>query len=144
MARLLFPHERVLLGTSQQAGRPVVSLAGGSRTIYSDPAHTILADITDTDGNSIAGSKLTIDHLSRLPEFMGPDGVAVVYDDSGNTYYPVIEGSGPPGPAGPPGPTGQTGARRWHGSGPPPDFVEGAAPGDEYLDDDTLDLYVLS
>lgn len=103
MARQLFPSERLLLGVSQQAGRPAVSMAGGWRTIYVDPSHSIPADITDADGNSIGDSRLQIDSLSRLPEFYGPDSADVLYDDSGNAYYPVF---GPAGPVGPPGPAG--------------------------------------
>lgn len=64
----------------------------------------------------------------------------------------IIEADGgPQGPAGAPGPAGQDGApgpqgpvgtQRWYGSGPPT-VVIGAAVGDEYLDIDSGDLYVL-
>jgi hypothetical protein len=48
--------------------------------------------------------------------------------------------------AGPPGPKGVDGrsVRRFSGSGPPPDAIIGASPGDEYLDVLTGDLYVLT
>jgi hypothetical protein len=99
MTRLLFPHERTQLGVARQAGRPVVSLAGQWRTLYTDSDLTTLADILDSDLIPIPSSRVQIDNLSRLPEFWGPDGVGVVYDDSGNSFYPV----GQVGPQGPPG-----------------------------------------
>lgn len=109
MTRQLFPSERVLLGVSQQAGSAAVSLAGGFRTIYSDPAHTFLADITYPDGSAVTGSRLPIDNLSRLPLFLGPSGADVVYDDAGNDYFPVTGLPGPTGLAGPQGTPGTIG-----------------------------------
>lgn len=50
--------------------------------------------------------------------------------------------TGPPGPPGPPGSQGSVGGRRWYGDGPPGTVV-GSAPGDEYLDRLTGDLYYL-
>lgn len=51
---------------------------------------------------------------------------------------------GPPGPSGPTGPAGPSGdVERFYGVGPP-GVVIGASPGDEYVDTDTGDLYVLN
>lgn len=51
-----------------------------------------------------------------------------------------------PGPAGAglPGPAGRPGQPRFVGSGPPPDALIGAEPGDQYLDQRTGDLYTLT
>lgn len=43
-----------------------------------------------------------------------------------------------------PGPQGSPGQPRWHGAGPPDMVIVGAAPGDEYLDDTTGDIYTLT
>lgn len=56
-----------------------------------------------------------------------------------------IVNAGPPGPPGVDGAPGLPGAnagRRWYGEGLPGTVV-GAAPGDEYLDTLTGDLYIL-
>lgn len=87
MTRLVFPHERLQLGVARLAGRPAVSLAGQWRTIYTDLAHTALADIRYLDLSPIPLSRLQLDDLSRIPEFYGPDGAVKLYDDSGNTYF---------------------------------------------------------
>lgn len=60
------------------------------------------------------------------------------------TVVRVVEGGpvGPPGVDGRDGINGQSAGRRWYGEGPP-GLVVGAAPGDEYLDILTGDLYNL-
>src|SRR5688500_16142677 len=91
------------------------------------------------------------------------DAAGYFFESPANTAYippqlqsggtTVVQGPpGPPGPVGPPGPKGDTGspgaagaagARRWYGDGPPPQYIVGASPGDEYLDRASGTLYVL-
>lgn len=76
MARLTFPDEgsRLVFRTSG-AGKPLLSAAGGTATIYSNEAGTTLADIQTRDGVTVAGSVLSVNATSQLPLFLGPDGV---------------------------------------------------------------------
>lgn len=49
---------------------------------------------------------------------------------------------GPAGPPGPPGPA-SAGPVMWTGQGVPPDYIEGAKPGDTWLDTTTGTIYTL-
>lgn len=60
--------------------------------------------------------------------------------------YPSV---GPAGPSGPPGPRGEPGPASsgpvmWTGQGTPPDYIEGAKPGDTWLDTVTGTIYTLT
>ena len=60
--------------------------------------------------------------------------------------YPSIGPAGPEGPAGPrgePGPA-SSGPVMWTGQGTPPDYIEGAKPGDTWLDTTTGTIYTLT
>lgn len=50
---------------------------------------------------------------------------------------------GPPGPPGPPGPAGG-GNSIFSGQGTPPEYIEGARPGDMWIDTATGDTYKLT
>ena len=52
---------------------------------------------------------------------------------------------GPPGPQGPPGDPGTAfmGSVMWTGDGEPPEWIQGAKPGDRYLDTVTGTIYTL-
>lgn len=82
MARLPFPDEgsRMVWTTrrdnafSTAADLPAVAYA------QADEDDLTLADIRAADGSTVAGSALTVDRGSGLPDFLGPDGdVGVVY-----------------------------------------------------------------
>lgn len=53
--------------------------------------------------------------------------------------------TGPPGPQGPPGDPGTAfmGSVMWTGDGEPPEWIQGAKPGDRYLDTVTGTIYTL-
>lgn len=62
--------------------------------------------------------------------------------------YPSPGPMGPRGPEGPPGEDGKPGPASsgpvmWPGQGTPPDYIEGAKPGDTWLDTLTGDIYTL-
>ena len=50
---------------------------------------------------------------------------------------------GPQGPPGPPGPA-SVGPVMWVGQGAPPEYIDGAKPGDTWLDSTTGNLYTLT
>ncbi|WP_066583943.1 hypothetical protein [Corynebacterium provencense] len=58
---------------------------------------------------------------------------------------PTAGPMGPIGPAGPPGEPGPVsgGPVQWHGQGAPPEYIEGAKPGDTWLDVLTGTIYEL-
>jgi len=69
-----------------------------------------------------------------------------------NVTVAVVPVAGPPGPPGTPGPSGPSGPPgsngggyiSWfHGNGPPPTTIVGAAPGSIYIDDLTGNAYEL-
>lgn len=114
------------------------------------------------DGSPLVYDEKTVDDGHRLirrrcPEgdfassWMSPDPPGMTPEHSTNVGRPtenvlLSKGqAGPQGPVGPQGPSGPPGGaqRRWYGEGPPT-VVVGAAPGDEYMDTLTGDLYLLA
>lgn len=88
MARLTFPDEGSRL-VYRTVGTLLRASAGSTATVYTDSTVTTLADIQLPDGTPVVGSTLTVDHYSRLPLFLGPDGVDSVW---------VVVGDGPAAP----------------------------------------------
>lgn len=80
MARLTFPDEGSRL-VYRSAGRnkAMLNAGGGSVEVFTDAAGTTAADIQSTLGAMIAGGQLSVDNHSRIPLFLGPDGVDTVY-----------------------------------------------------------------
>lgn len=115
--RYLFPDDRVALRVST-AGGPLASASGATVLVYADPAGTQLADITDRTGAPIAGSALTVDDASMVPEFYGPDGEEQLWVTVGGGPVSLVNpvklvgpagAAGPAGPQGAPGPVGPVG-----------------------------------
>lgn len=85
--------------------------------------------------------------MANIPPVVGaveeiPKIVVVVERRPDIVVVPMTRGAaGPPGPPGPPGPSG-SGNRRWYGEGPPT-VVPGSSAGDEYVDTNTMDTYIL-
>lgn len=78
LARLVFPEDP----TVERAGSPGAvkrNAAGAVATVFASSAGTQLADIQNLDGTPVSGSTLIIDAYSRLPLFLGPDGVDTVW-----------------------------------------------------------------
>lgn len=67
----------------------------------------------------------------------------LIFDDV--LLFPSDGPAGPPGQDGPPGKPGPAsgGPVMWTGQGEPPDSIEGAKPGDTWLDTTTGDIYEL-
>jgi hypothetical protein len=78
VSRLTFPDEGSRL-VYRTAGDSLRTATGVVATVYVDAAATTLADIELPDGTPVTGSALTVDEYSRLPLFLGPDGVDSVY-----------------------------------------------------------------
>jgi hypothetical protein len=76
VARKTFPDDRSAYFIRGGAFR---SLAGETATVYSDAGGTTLANIQTVGAVAIPSAQLTIDSDSRLPLFLGPDGVDLVY-----------------------------------------------------------------
>ncbi|MGP9760132.1 hypothetical protein [Corynebacterium sp.] len=77
----------------------------------------------------------------------GQQDAPLVYDTV--MLYPAAGPTGPQGPEGPPGEDGRPGPASsgpvmWTGQGSPPDYIEGAKPGDTWLDTITGDIYELT
>lgn len=69
---------------------PFLSQAGKTVVIYSNEAGSVLADIVNDEGAAIAGSSLTVDNNSQIPQFYGPVGAEVLYARlNGGTPYPI-------------------------------------------------------
>lgn len=80
MARLIFPDEGSRLAYRMTgAGKPLLSAATGTVTIYADAAGVVLADIQLTTGEAVPTSTLTVTDASQLPLFLGPDGADTVW-----------------------------------------------------------------
>lgn len=81
MARLLFPDAASIDRVQATANTALLSAAGAQAKVYLDAPGTQLADITNPDGTAVAApGTLTLDSLSRLPEFLGPvSGAQVLY-----------------------------------------------------------------
>lgn len=78
MARLVFPDDTIILRPGAP-GSVVRNAAGATATVYTDAAGTTLADIQQLDGTAIVNSELPVDAFTRLPYFLGPDGVDTLY-----------------------------------------------------------------
>lgn len=92
-----------------------------------------------------SGGRIIV-HVPGRPTFVQPPtrgGVIVV------PAHGVAGEDGPPGPPGPQGPPGEPGGAflgsvLWTGDGTPPEFIQGAKPGDRYLDTSSGTIYTLT
>ena len=91
------------------------------------------------------GGQRVIVRVPGAPAFVSPPRLA------GTIVVPAhgVPGEdGPAGPPGPPGPPGEPGGAflgsvLWTGDGTPPEVIQGAKPGDRYLDTVTGMIYTL-
>lgn len=92
----------------------------------------------------VHGQRVTV-HVPGRPTFVTPPrrGGVVVVPAHGVPGPPGEDG--PPGPPGPPGEDGGafSGSVLWTGDGTPPEFIQGAKPGDRYLDTASGIIYTL-
>lgn len=72
MARRRFSQDRLAYRVSG-SDSPLLSAAGTQVTVYANQACTVLADIRTIDGATLPGSVLTVDAVSQIPLFLGPD-----------------------------------------------------------------------
>ncbi len=80
MARLTFPDEGSrLVFRMTGSGKPLLSAAAGTATIYADSAGATRADIQTLEGVTVASSTLTVTAASQLPLFLGPDNIDTVW-----------------------------------------------------------------
>ncbi len=132
------PADTVVLDDSGSPGVQVVAQDEDTITIVDQPAaQTVTVTETDVDAIEVPLEPETVVVTDDAP-------AQIVVAETGVAGPPGSQGpQGSQGAAGPQGPQGPVGHNRWYGDGPPV-VVIGAAPGDEYVDELTGDLYVLS
>lgn len=77
MTRWQFPQDRLVFRYGAP-GTPLYSPQGETVTICTDPAGTVSASIQSTSGAPV-DAVLSIGEDCLVPEFLGPDGVTVLY-----------------------------------------------------------------
>lgn len=132
------PADTVVLDDSGSPGVEVLAQDEDTITIVDQPsAQTVTVTETDVDAIEVPLEPETVVVTDDAP-------AQVVVAEAGVAGPPGSQGpTGAIGATGPQGPQGPVGAHRFYGEGPPT-VVIGAAPGDEYVDELTGDLYVLS